>query len=80
MQTKPHRILLTAKTQSHDFSLLGRGSVMSSWAGIDLNQIKWAAGGGLRFNLNPGDTTNLRIDFAAGPNTTGLYLTIGEAF
>ena len=63
------------------FALFGGvGSVMSSWEEIDLNQIKWAAGGGLRFNLNPGDTTNLRIDFAAGPNTTGLYLTLGEAF
>lgn len=58
----------------------GIGNVWPQWNDIDLNHTKWAAGAGLRFNLNPGDTTNLRIDFAAGPNTTGLYLTLGEAF
>jgi hypothetical protein len=58
----------------------GIGNVWPRWSDIELNHTKWAAGGGLRFNLNPGDTTNLRIDFAAGPNTTGLYLTLGEAF
>ena len=63
------------------FALFGGfGNVMPSWNEIDLNQTKWAAGGGLRFNLNPGDTTNIRLDVAAGPNTSGLYLTLGEAF
>lgn len=58
----------------------GVGNVWPAWNEIDLNLTKWAAGGGLRFNLNPGDTTNLRLDIAAGPNTSGLYLTLGEAF
>lgn len=58
----------------------GVGNVWSDWDDIDLNLTKWAAGGGLRFNLNPGDTTNIRLDVAAGPNTSGLYLSLGEAF
>jgi len=58
----------------------GVGNVWPAWNEIDLNLTKWAAGGGLRFNLNPGDTTNLRLDIATGPNTSGLYLTLGEAF
>lgn len=63
------------------FALFGGvGNVWPAWDEIDLSLIKWAVGGGLRFNINPGDTTNLRLDFAAGPNTSGLYLTLGEAF
>jgi hypothetical protein len=58
----------------------GVGNVWPAWNEIDLNLTKWAAGGGLRFNLNPGDTTNLRLDIATGQNTSGLYLTLGEAF
>lgn len=63
------------------FALFGAvGNVWPNLNEIDMSLTKWAAGGGLRFNLNPGDTTNLRVDFAAGPNTTGLYITLGEAF
>lgn len=58
----------------------GVGNVWSEWNEIDLNLTKWALGGGLRFNLNPEDTTNIRLDVAAGPNTTGFYLSLGEAF
>jgi len=58
----------------------GIGEVWSSMDEINLNNIKWAGGGGLRFNLNPGDPTNIRLDFAAGRETSGLYLTFGEAF
>lgn len=63
------------------FALFGGiGNVWPSWKEIDLNHTKWAAGGGLRFNINQNDKTNIRVDFAAGPNTSGLYITLGEAF
>jgi len=53
------------------------------WPSINefsIKNLKWAGGGGLRFNLNPGDPANIRLDFAMGKNTSGLYLTLGEAF
>ena len=56
------------------------GDVWSSVGELELNQPKWAAGGGLRFNLNPEDTMNLRLDYGAGPNTSGFYILVGEAF
>jgi hypothetical protein len=37
-------------------------------------------GAGLRFNLNPNDTSNLRIDYGIGKHGSGMYITIGEAF
>lgn len=41
---------------------------------------KWAGGGGLRFTLNRPDHLNIRLDYGLGRQSTGLYLTIGEAF
>ena len=58
----------------------GLGEVWPSIDELSLNNLKWAGGGGLRFDLNPGDPTNIRLDFAVGKNTSGLYLTLGEAF
>ncbi len=58
----------------------GAGDVWPAMDQFKADDIKVAGGAGLRFNLNPGDTTHLRIDYAIGKNTSGLYLTIGEAF
>ncbi|KAB7728682.1 BamA/TamA family outer membrane protein [Rudanella paleaurantiibacter] len=41
---------------------------------------KGAYGGGLRFTLNRRDHLNLRLDYGIGRQSTGFYLTIGEAF
>lgn len=38
------------------------------------------SGAGIRYNLNPQDTTNLRIDYGIGKHGSGLYITLGEAF
>jgi hypothetical protein len=41
----------------------------------------WFAGGlGLRFAWNPEEKINVRIDYGAGNNSSGLYFTITEAF
>jgi outer membrane protein assembly factor BamA len=41
----------------------------------------WFAGGmGLRFALNPEEKINLRIDYGAGANSSGVYFNITEAF
>jgi hypothetical protein len=45
-----------------------------------LYNYKWAAGGGLRFNLNKEDPTNIRIDYGVEKNTNGFYLQFGEVF
>jgi len=47
---------------------------------IRFNDIKYTYGAGLRFNINRKDHLNLRLDYALGPGTDGIYFTIGEAF
>jgi len=42
--------------------------------------LKYSAGFGLRFKIIPSEKTNLRIDFAFGPGTTGIYFKAGESF
>lgn len=56
------------------------GQVWNSFDEMTFHNIHYSAGGGLRFNLNKQDPTNIRIDYGIGKNTSGLYLTIGEAF
>lgn len=56
------------------------GQVWDRFEEFTVDQYKWTAGAGLRFNVNPDDPTNLRIDFGIGRHTSGFYLQFGEAF
>lgn len=56
------------------------GEVWSRFSDFSVMDPKYAAGVGLRFNLNKNDTTNLRIDYGMGKGVSGFYLTFGEAF
>ncbi len=56
------------------------GEVWNRFEDFSLDNPKYAAGAGLRFDMNPKDTSNLRIDYGIGRHGSGLYLTIGEAF
>jgi len=56
------------------------GEVWNQFSDFSLSNYKWTAGGGLRFNLNKDDPTNIRIDYGFGKNTSGFYLQFGEAF
>lgn len=47
---------------------------------LRLNRPKGAYGGGLRFAINRRDHLNLRLDYGVGRQSTGFYLTVGEAF
>ena len=47
---------------------------------IRFSDIKYTYGAGLRFNVNRKDHLNIRLDYATGPGTDGIYFTIGEAF
>ncbi len=41
----------------------------------------WVAGGaGIRFALNPEERINLRMDYGIGNNSSGVYITVTEAF
>ncbi len=56
------------------------GEVWNRFEDFSLQNYKWTAGAGLRFNLNKEDPTNIRIDYGFGKNTSGFYLQFGEAF
>ncbi|MGM0589215.1 MAG: BamA/TamA family outer membrane protein [Bacteroidota bacterium] len=56
------------------------GEVWQRWNNISLERNKWTVGGGLRFNFNKQDPTNIRLDIGVGPDTFGFYLQFGEAF
>jgi len=47
---------------------------------IRFDDIKFSYGAGIRFNVNRKDHLNMRLDYALGPGTSGIYFTIGEAF
>lgn len=56
------------------------GKIWDSFDEMKIQDTHISAGGGLRFNLNKEDPTNIRVDYGIGKNTSGLYITIGEAF
>ena len=45
-----------------------------------IQNLRYTLGAGLRFQLIPRDRIHLRIDYGIGKNTSGFYLTVGEAF
>jgi len=57
----------------------GFGNVMPRLNEFDPSSLKFAAGAGLRFNINRKDPANVRIDVGFGKNSTGIYVTFGEA-
>ncbi len=56
------------------------GDVSDRLGNFGLDDIKWAAGGGLRLMLSRDEKLNLRVDAAAGVDTWGIYATAKEAF
>jgi outer membrane protein assembly factor BamA len=59
---------------------LGIGDVSDTMSNFELDGFKYAAGIGLRFQLNPEEMINLRIDTAFGKDSSGSYIQILEAF
>ena len=59
----------------------GLGSVASEWKEYALDNIKYSAGGGLRFVLSKQEKLSLRLDYGVGQGTNrGFYVQLGEAF
>lgn len=56
------------------------GQVWSSFNNIAWEESRFSIGGGIRYNINKKDPMNIRIDYGIGENSTGLYITVGEAF
>ena len=56
------------------------GNVMDSYNALQLEETKVAAGLGLRYAILPQHRINLRLDFAWGKDSQGIYFGISEAF
>jgi len=56
------------------------GTVGPALNKVNFEKTKWNAGIGLRYMINTDDRLNLRVDYAIGKETSGLYITFGEAF
>ncbi len=56
------------------------GGVARNLNDFQLPNFRYNVGLGLRFAVNPADRINIRIDYAIGKETSGFYLTVGEAF
>ena len=58
----------------------GLGTVARNAKALALNDVVYSYGAGLRILLDRKQGINLRVDYAQGEETSGFYLTIGEAF
>lgn len=59
----------------------GFGDVSEEITGLNLNDLKYSFGGGLRYLFNKKENVNLRMDIGIGKDgNTGIYFGIEEAF
>jgi outer membrane protein assembly factor BamA len=56
------------------------GNVMAAYDELGFTRTRLAAGAGLRFVVLPQSRVSIRLDFAWGQNSSGLYFGINEAF
>jgi outer membrane protein assembly factor BamA len=58
----------------------GVAQVADQVSGFAIDRFWFAGGIGLRFAWNPEEKINIRLDYGAGKNSSGMYFTITEAF
>lgn len=58
----------------------GMGDVFSTQVPVQLQNLKYSIGTGLRFMTDTSEKLNIRIDFAVGRQSTGFYILLTEAF
>ena len=58
----------------------GYGVIESDLADIERKDFNYSVGAGLRFLLDEKQKVNLRLDAGFGKNTSGIYVTVSEAF
>ncbi len=73
-----YRRLISGRFGAVGFGAIG--NVMPKIGDLELDKTKWTLGAGLRYNINKEDPTYIRIDYGIGKDTSGLYVTFGEAF
>jgi outer membrane protein assembly factor BamA len=56
------------------------GDVAHSPGDFELDHFRYSAGVGIRFLISRQEGMNLRLDSAFGEDTSGFYITVGEAF
>jgi len=59
---------------------LGFGDVSNTIKNFKLRDFKYSVGGGIRYLFSREEKMNLRLDFGYGKDSSGIYITIGEAF
>ena len=59
---------------------VGFGDVAGKLSNFEINRFKYSVGWGIRYVFDPKEKINLRLDFGYGENSSGVYITIGEAF
>ena len=58
----------------------GMGSVFPENQLDEISELRYTGGLGLRFLVDPERKINLRLDYGLAPNSSGFYVTLGEAF
>ena len=58
----------------------GFGDVSDKMENFELRNFKYSVGGGIRYLFIREEKINVRLDFGHGKNSSGIYITIGEAF
>jgi outer membrane protein assembly factor BamA len=58
----------------------GTGDVAPRGKSFELDEFKYSAGAGLRIMMNAQQRINLRIDYAFGKDSRGVYVSLFEAF
>lgn len=61
-------------------AFLGVGDVANEFGDFEFSGLPYSFGGGLRYVFNQDEGINLRADFGVGDGTTGLYVSVEEAF
>lgn len=61
-------------------AFVGFGDVSPQLSSFQLKSLKYSLGGGLRYSVLPGESLNVRFDYAFGKDTQNFYINISEAF
>jgi outer membrane protein assembly factor BamA len=73
-----YRKMLFWRIGMEGFAALGSVYPENNYA--EIKNLRYTLGGGLRFVLDTERKLNLRLDYGWAPNSSGFYVTIGEAF
>ncbi len=58
----------------------GLGDVTDQFSNIQLSNLKYSLGAGIRYKIIPKEDINIRLDFGIGRESNTFYLSIAEAF